>query len=86
MSDDLIPSEDMGIHISRMWQHIGRTLQNLATEQAAAANSAADAYQATEIAKLAEGCFWQSTGDAASFDLERTKKDEGICERNLSER
>ena len=76
MSDDskFISGEDMSQHINQMWQRIGLTLENLAIESAAAANSRADAYQAAEIAKVAEGCLWQSTGDAPSFDLDRKEK------------
>lgn len=66
-----IPYDDVPPHINRMWQVLGWHLQLLALRRGAEAETASDARAAAEIARIAEGCFWQGMGDADCFDLKK---------------
>ena len=57
---------------NRMWRRLGHTFERLAYERAKS-GLLLDVQAAVTIAKLAEGCFWQSTGEADCFDLPREK-------------
>jgi hypothetical protein len=54
----------------RMWLKIGKIFERVALKLAAEPLSRKTA---VELAQLAEGCFWQATGENDSFELPQTR-------------
>jgi hypothetical protein len=60
---------------NRMWQRLGKLLEDTGHDIIAGGTTNLwDAEKAVEFTKLAEGCYWQATGDNDAFDLPRKKE------------
>jgi hypothetical protein len=65
-------TDDACVVCSRMWERIGKQARRIAFKRL----EEEDRLGALAWAKFAEGCFWQSGGEADCFDLPRDKAPE----------